>query len=107
MTITNSAFRDHVLGKMSDLVRWSFKSSNFHAAFTVEMNMESRDCKIVMIVICARQSPGKLARFVIVNIYDGSNAFALRMSLFNFALEAAAGQIANGFRAVFDNRGPR
>ena len=100
LSVLDVALGDHRLGKFPDRGGAAAQDGDFEAIVVVEMNMHRRDLKIVMIVMCVRQSLRQFARVVIEDVGQGCDALSLRVVIDPRLLETEAGKVAQRLGSI-------
>ena len=98
--MADAAFGDDVLGEMPDVFAGTFQRRHLHAAVVVEMHMQRGQRQIVMAMIVLHQPLGEIARRMVVDINQGSDALPGRMGVLRTLLKTGAREIPDDLGAV-------
>ena len=87
------------IGEAPEIANPSAQHCNFKAFVLIEMHMQRRDRKIMMVVLAVGQAPGEVTGLVVIDVGQGCDSVSVRRNSLGLA-RAFPQQIANGLRSA-------
>ena len=99
--MTHSSFRDGGLGEFADALGGTAQDHDFQTILMVQMDVQSREHQVVMLMLGMRQATRQFPLMVIIDIGEGSDRMVGGAFSQTVLFEAVAQQVADRFRAIF------